>query len=110
MSVATEIPAHIACERAHIGALGAFDLELGAISIRNTNDLQTVNLDFTGRYLDRLAFAGKIVSALAIDLDGGKLRWNLRNDTGVVRQQCLDIGARRAIIRGLGGNTFQIVR
>ncbi len=74
MAVAAEVPAHIARERAHIGTLGAFDLEFGAVGIRSANDFQAVNLDFAGWNLDCLAFARKIVSPLAINLDGGELR------------------------------------
>src|SRR5712671_2435500 len=96
MSQTSEGPADIASKRAHIGAFAALGPEFGMVGIRDMDQLEPVNLDRAGLEIDRLAVAGEIVGALAVDLDRRILRRHLRDRAGVARQQRLDRGAGRA--------------
>ena len=69
------------------------------VGVGRVDQLQPVDLDRAGLELDRLAVAGEIVGALAVDLDGGKARRHLRDGAGEGRQQRADGLARRALRR-----------
>ena len=59
-----EVAAHVAGQRAHIGALAAFDLENGAVG-SVLDQIEAADLDLARRNVDRLAVAGKVIGALA---------------------------------------------
>src|SRR5258706_4372555 len=98
MSQTSERPADIASKRAYIGAFAALGPEFGMVGIGYVSHLEPVDLDWPGLKIDRLAVAGEIVGALAVDLDRRILRRHLRDGAGVARQQRLDRGAVRARI------------
>ena len=96
-----ERAADIAGQRADIGAFAAFGLEHGVIGVRGLDQLQPVDLDRAGRQFDRLAVAGEIIGALAVDLDGGIARRHLLDGAGEGRQQRADRVGGRALRRSL---------
>ena len=85
MAETAQSAAEIAGERADIGALAAFGLEHGVVGVRASDELEPVDLDRARREFDRLAVAGEIVGALALDLDGGKARRHLLDRAGEAR-------------------------
>ena len=69
MAETAQSAAEIAGQRAHIGALAAFGLEHRMIGVGDVDQLQPADLDRPGRKFHRLAVAGEVIGALAVDLD-----------------------------------------
>src|SRR6187431_291390 len=95
MTATSERPADIACERADIGSLAAFGLELGGAGVWHIHQLKPVDFDRPGLQVDGLAVAGEVVGSLAADLDRRVLRRYLRDGPGVARDERFDGDAVR---------------
>jgi hypothetical protein len=102
MAVAAEIAADVTRQRAHIGALAAFDFENRAVVIALRHQhRQPVDLDLAGGDVDGFAAtARQIIGALTGDLDRRKLRRDLHDHAGIFRHEVARIACSvRAHIR-----------
>ena len=90
MAEAAELGAHVAGQRAHVGALAAAGLEHGGVAVRHVEEGEGVDLHRSRFQLDDLARARQVVGAVAVDLDGGEGRRRLQDLAGEARQQGLD--------------------
>ena len=95
MAEAAERAAHVAGERAHIGALAAFGLEHRVVGVGRLDQIEAVDVDRARLELHHLAVAGEVIGALAVDLDGREARRHLRDGAGEARQQRADRLGRR---------------
>ena len=60
------------------------------VGVRDLDELEPVDLDRPRLELDHLAFAGEIIGALAVDLEGREARRHLLDGAGEARQQRAD--------------------
>ena len=72
-------------------------------------ELQAGDLDRAGFQLHRLAVAGEIIGALALDLDGGIARRHLLDDAGKGRQQRANLVWAGATVAGLDHPALGVV-
>ncbi len=82
---------------------------MGRARIRATQKRQAVDFDFAGRDINGFALARQIIGAVAVDLDGGKLRRNLLDETGIARQEITDRLLVRTDFRRTGSLPLHVV-
>ena len=81
---AAERAAHVASQRAHVGAFAALGLQHRRRRVRHVDEPQILDDDPARLEHHRLAAAGEVVGALAVDLDGRERRRHLADLAGEV--------------------------
>jgi hypothetical protein len=100
MAEASERPAKVPRNGAHISALAAIGLEHAAVAVMG-DQRQALDRDRAGRKRHVLPFAGEVVGALAADLDRRKAWRNLLDRADKGREGGLDGVPLGKEVRGL---------
>jgi hypothetical protein len=94
MAKAAQRRPKVAGDGADIAALAADHFQIGVIGIGACPAIRLSTQRGAPGQVHRLAFAGKVIGALAIDLDGGKLRRDLLDLAPEGGEGRLDLGRR----------------
>ena len=99
MAFTVEVERQIPRHGAHIEALAGRHMDDRMIRIRHSNDISIEHIDFAGGEFELLPFPRKVISALAVNFDGGKFRRHLFNRADIALEKRLHLFTCRPRIR-----------